>query len=102
MLGPRFLSTLSDFVACYPQIELDLDFSDRIVDVIEEGCDAVIRTGRLRDFAVQQPLADGRLCRVPPDYLQQTRTFHILWPASRHLSPKVGALVDFLCARLAA
>ncbi|WP_373568445.1 MULTISPECIES: hypothetical protein [unclassified Pseudomonas] len=51
---------------------------------------------------MQQPLADGRLCRVPPDYLQQTRTFHILWPASRHLSPKVGALVDFLCARLAA
>jgi DNA-binding transcriptional LysR family regulator len=33
----------------YPEISLDLDFTDRLVDVIEEGFDAVIRTGEIRD-----------------------------------------------------
>ena len=30
-----------------PEIELDLDFSDRIVDLIEEGVDVAIRSGQL-------------------------------------------------------
>lgn len=30
----------------YPDIELDLDFSDRVVDVVDEGFDVVLRTGR--------------------------------------------------------
>lgn len=29
----------------HPAVELDVDFSDSIVDVIEEGFDVVIRTG---------------------------------------------------------
>ncbi|WLH99202.1 LysR family transcriptional regulator [Pseudomonas simiae] len=38
-----------DFMRAYPDIELDVDFSDRMVDVIEEGFDAVIRTGKPED-----------------------------------------------------
>jgi DNA-binding transcriptional LysR family regulator len=40
---------LTRFVATYPMVELDLHYSDRIVDVIEEGFDVVIRTGDTGD-----------------------------------------------------
>ena len=43
------MPVISDFMRAYPDIELDVDFSDRMVDVIEEGFDAVIRTGRPED-----------------------------------------------------
>jgi DNA-binding transcriptional LysR family regulator len=43
------LPVLADFMRVYPDIQLDLDFSDRLVDVIEEGFDAVVRTGELND-----------------------------------------------------
>lgn len=33
----------------YPEITLDLDFSDRVVDVIEEGFDAVVRFAEVGD-----------------------------------------------------
>ena len=37
------MPTLVAFMRVYPEIMLDLDFSDRVVDVIEEGFDAVVR-----------------------------------------------------------
>lgn len=43
------LSSLSSFMERYPEIELELDFTDRLVDIIDEGFDAVIRTGELCD-----------------------------------------------------
>jgi DNA-binding transcriptional LysR family regulator len=42
-------TALTAFVADYPLVELNLDYSDRMVDVIEEGFDAVIRTGETGD-----------------------------------------------------
>lgn len=48
-IGYRLLlPLLPAFTARYPDIELDLDFNDRLVDVISEGYDAVLRSG---DFA---------------------------------------------------
>lgn len=44
--------------------------------------------------------ADGRLRPVLVDHVQRGGVFHVLWPASKHPSPKVRALVDFLCARV--
>ena len=43
--GMLFMPVITTFMQAYPQVELDLDFSDRIVDVIGEGFDAVIRAG---------------------------------------------------------
>ncbi|WP_416424547.1 LysR family transcriptional regulator [Pseudomonas sp. App30] len=49
-LGYRMLlPILPEFTRRYPEIELDLDFSDRMVDVIAEGMDAVIRSGDVLD-----------------------------------------------------
>lgn len=40
---------LGEFMARYPDIELDLDYNDRFVDVIDDGFDAVIRSGEVSD-----------------------------------------------------
>lgn len=43
------MPTISAFMRAYPEIELDLDFSDRLVDVIDEGFDGVVRAGEVSD-----------------------------------------------------
>lgn len=44
-----FQATLLRFMQQYPDVDVELDFSDRFVDVIEEGFDLVVRTGKLTD-----------------------------------------------------
>ncbi|CAB5717724.1 D-malate degradation protein R [Delftia tsuruhatensis] len=198
LVSSLVLPVLGEFMREYPEIELDLDFSDRLVDVIEEGFDAVVRSGEpadsrltarrlgqfrmmpvaspaylqrrgvpqapadllahsclhyrfphsgkleewvgadahgrtdgqglplalpvsmvcnnietrlcfalqglgiayLPDFAVRQALAEGLLQTVLAGQMGHVNTFHVLWPAGRHLAPKVRALVDFLCERV--
>ena len=48
-LGDLLMPAFDGFMERYPEIELDIDMSDRMVDVIEEGFDAVIRTGEQTD-----------------------------------------------------
>lgn len=193
LVSSLVLRILGDFMKTYPEIELDLDFTDRMVDVIEDGFDAVVRTGELNDsrltarklgkyrsllvaspaylsqhgipavpsdllqhsclhyrfahsgklepwclslmphepepqlpvsmvcnnietrvcfalqglgianlpdFSIRELLATGQLQSVLDDYVTREGTFYILWPASKHPSPKVRVLVDFLCARM--
>lgn len=65
------LPTLADFMAAYPDIALDLDFSDRLVDVIEEGFDAVLRTGEPTDSRLSARLLGhfDQWLVASPDYL---------------------------------
>ena len=193
LVSSLVLPVLGEFMRAYPQIELDLDFTDRMVDVIEEGFDAVVRTGEpadsrlsarrlgsfnmrlvaspeylarcgepqtpadleqhsclhyrfpnsgkletwalrrepgeaelqlptsmicnnietrvcfalrglgiayLPDFAIREPLAAGLLQPILVDQVGGTGVFNVLWPASKYPSPKVRALVDFLCAKV--
>jgi DNA-binding transcriptional LysR family regulator len=72
--GYRFLMPiLPEFHACYPDIDLDLDFSDQLVDVIADGFDVVIRSGAMPDSRLQahrlMPFC-FRLC-ASPDYLSR-------------------------------
>ncbi|PWC13900.1 LysR substrate-binding domain-containing protein [Brenneria corticis] len=47
-IGYRMLLPhLPEFRQRYPEVELDLDFSDRMVDMINEGFDIAIRSGEL-------------------------------------------------------
>jgi len=66
------MPVLTEFMRRYPDIELDIDLSDRMVDIIEEGFDAVIRTGTLQDSRLaSRHLGDFRLMLVAsPDYLK--------------------------------
>jgi DNA-binding transcriptional LysR family regulator len=72
-VGNVMFVQLARFMARYPDIQLELEFTDRLVDVIEEGFDAVIRTGVLNDSR----LMARRLGDFPfhvigsPDYLRR-------------------------------
>ena len=49
LVGMLLMPVIGEFIRAYPEIELELDYSDRLVDVIEEGFDAVLRTGDAAD-----------------------------------------------------
>lgn len=40
---------LPAFAECFPEIELDVDFEDRVIDLVQEGLDVVVRSGELAD-----------------------------------------------------
>lgn len=63
---------ISAFMERYPEIQLDLDFTDRMVDVIDEGFDVVIRGSELQDSRLMsRQLGPYRACLVAsPAYLQ--------------------------------
>lgn len=193
LVSPLMLPVLADFMQQYPDVELDLDFTDRSVDVIEEGFDAVVRTGDLSDsrlsartlgtfrvllagspayfarhgvpqkpadlaahrclhyrypnsgklevwplrqdpsappialpvsmicnnietrvcfaqrglgiaclpdFAAAEGIASGKLCTVLDDYVERSIVFRVLWPSSRHWTPKLRVFIDFLAERV--
>ncbi|WP_295463096.1 LysR family transcriptional regulator [uncultured Pseudomonas sp.] len=76
LVSSLVLPVLGEFMRAYPQIELDLDFTDRMVDVIEEGFDAVVRTGEPSDSRLAaRRLGSFRMHLVAsPDYLAQRGT----------------------------
>ncbi|AKV01534.1 Transcriptional regulator, LysR family [Labilithrix luteola] len=49
IVGMLMMPALTAFMRAHPAIELELDFTDRLVDVIEEGFDAVVRAGEIDD-----------------------------------------------------
>jgi len=49
LAGLVMMPALSAFMRSYPEVHLELDFSDRFVDVIGEGFDVVVRAGELDD-----------------------------------------------------
>lgn len=67
----RLAPLLLDFAARHPEISLDLDFSDRRVNLIEEGVDLSIRlTSRLEPGDVARRIGSARLrVAASPDYL---------------------------------
>lgn len=52
-VGSELIAPLAvDFVAAYPEIELEIDLSERLVDLVAEGFDAAIRVGPLASSAM--------------------------------------------------
>ncbi|MBL4848087.1 MAG: LysR family transcriptional regulator [Planctomycetes bacterium] len=45
-LGTRLFEVLLGFTAAYPQVRLDLELTNRYVNLVEEGYDAALRGGR--------------------------------------------------------
>ncbi|UUC49173.1 LysR family transcriptional regulator [Pseudomonas citronellolis] len=76
LVSGLFPQVLPEFMRCYPRIQLDIDFTDRLVDVIEEGFDLVVRSGELRDSRLKaRSLGDFHLLLVAaPAYLRQYGT----------------------------
>ena len=97
LAGMLMMPTLAAFMRTYPEIMLDLDFSDRIIDVIEEGFDAVVRfadagdtrlmsralgTYRRRLVAAPAYLAAKGVPKTPDD-LKAHACLHHRFPTSR-------------------
>lgn len=91
MVGVLMMPTIAGFMRAYPAIELDLDFSDHLVDVVDDGFDVVVRTGDAIDsrliartlghyrlMIVASPAYIGRagLPRTPADLVRHTCIHH--------------------------
>lgn len=61
-----------DFMTRFPEVELDITFADRIVDLVEEGFDMAVRIARLPNSSlVSRKLASTRLVLcASPAYLK--------------------------------
>jgi DNA-binding transcriptional LysR family regulator len=101
LAGGLPLPVISAFMEAYPDIELDLDITDRVADVIDEGLDVVIRGGALSDSRLMSKrLGTFRLhLAAAPDYLAargepgrpgdlaQHACLHYRYPTSGKLEP---------------
>lgn len=54
----QLVPALNEFALAYPEIDLDVSFSDRVVNLVDEGFDAAIRAGR----PVDSSLIAKKLC----------------------------------------
>lgn len=75
-LGMSLMPHLIAFQQAYGEVELELEFSDRLVNVIEEGFDAVIRIGELQDSRLTLRKLRGYSHRLvaSPQYLDKKGT----------------------------
>ncbi|MDE1182412.1 LysR family transcriptional regulator [Paraburkholderia sp.] len=76
MVATLMMPVIGAFMKAYPEIMLDIDFSDRMVDVIDEGFDVVMRTGEVSDSQlVTRAMGTYRHIIVgSPDYLAERGT----------------------------
>lgn len=51
-IGGHFLAILSEFQVAHPAVDLEIDFSNRIVDLVREGFDAALRAGPMQDSSL--------------------------------------------------
>ena len=73
VMKPTAVPALPRFAAQYPDLKLDVSLNDRIVDIIEEGIDAVVRVGTGPDSRlIMHRIATARfvVCAAP-SYLER-------------------------------
>jgi len=72
LVGALLMPVLSAFMHAYPEVQLDIDFSDRLVDVIDDGFDVVLRTGDAIDSQLTMRTLGHytHLIVGSPDYLE--------------------------------
>ncbi|WP_224776865.1 MULTISPECIES: LysR family transcriptional regulator [Achromobacter] len=91
-LGPA----IAEYLQRYPDVVIDLDLNDRVVDLVEDGYDVAVRIGPLVDSSlVARPLAPQQLlvCAAPsylkrhgaptvPEDLKQHRCLHYAYAST--------------------
>jgi len=67
------LDVLSQFMHRYPEVKLEVEFNDRLIDVVAEGYDVVIRVGEIKDSnLVARKFTSSRAVVVAsPDYIKR-------------------------------
>lgn len=102
IIGNRIVSpALPRFLQDYPEVTVRMSANDRLVDMVEEGIDVLVRIGNLTDSRlVAQTLASTRyVCCASPDYLARRGSpaspdeldgfdcLNFLYPKSRRVRP---------------
>lgn len=106
LVGMLMMPAIGAFVQAYPEVDLDLDFNDRLVNVIDEGFDVVVRTGDATDSRLMTRVL-GRSSYIlagAPRYFEQRGL-----PATpddlrhhlglRHRYPSTGLIEDWPLGR---
>jgi len=67
------LDVLSQFMHRYPEVKMEVEFNDRIIDVVAEGYDVVIRVGEIKDTSlVARKFTSSRgVVVASPDYIKR-------------------------------
>ena len=91
--GRRHVAPLiMQFLDAHPEVTVNLDLSDRLVDLVNEGVDCAIRVGELTDSSlVSIRLAENRRAVVAsPAYLEKHGTPHALADLANHHCLSLG------------
>ena len=85
--GERYIVPLvNEFMALHPQLAVDIQLTNRPLDLLHEGLDLAIRLGRLSDerlVATRLAPREMYLCAAPT-YLERAGTPHSLAELARH------------------
>ena len=67
----RLAPLITRYLAAYPSVEVEMNLSDRYVDVVNEGYDAVIRLGPIKDtaLAARELQVHRQVASAAPAYL---------------------------------
>lgn len=85
--GERFIAPLvTEFMGLYPQLRIDIELSNRTLDLVHEGLDLAIRLGRLQDSRLVATRLAPRKMYVcaSPSYLERYGRPHSLSELSQH------------------
>ncbi|HTH77059.1 MAG TPA: LysR family transcriptional regulator [Trinickia sp.] len=96
------IPALCEFHHRYPDIDLQLGFSDRPVDLLQEGVDCVIRVGALQDSSLvarRIGLFEGVTCAAP-EYLTRAGEPKAIdelsqFQAVNYFSSRTGRIINF-------
>ena len=72
----RVLPLMPEFLSRFPQIELEVSLSDRVVDLVEEQAEVAIRVGPLQDSSLmaRKICESRRVVVASPSYLERNGT----------------------------
>ena len=82
----RVMPLINDFMVLHPQLELECQLSNQLVDILADGYDLAIRLGHLQDSSMIARKLSGRrryVC-VSPDYIDRFGAPHTLSELEQH------------------
>ncbi|MCZ4093882.1 substrate binding domain-containing protein [Sinorhizobium psoraleae] len=67
----RLAPILAEFAKAYPEVSLEVQFTDRMVSLVDEGFDLAVRVGRPRDstLVARKLIEAGTMTVASPEYL---------------------------------
>lgn len=100
---PSFFTALSGFTVRHPELVLELLFSDRVVNLVEEGVDCAVRGAAIPEDSTLVARRVGKACRVTcaaPAYLAAHGAPGSVAELAQHncvrfLSPSDGRTLDW-------